>query len=339
MPRVCRFSGWVPAHSSAVSLRPQGARSDPPRAVGQRAGHRTPPGGHEFAALAGLLACKVILCRAPRPGVEGSGRADERLPGGQLRGSLLLTPGALERLDFLHQFADRFDIQDRAASVNLGLTHFLADVAQDPRRFSLLPADVPLPEVLGLRSIPLVNPAPLYAWSLLWRTGNGHPGLDGLTAACAAQAGQPMAGVRPGARLAARTAHERTPGQSSLEQRWNVSSPGDFWRTSSVRACTSNGWTRRRARPRPRSTVPGAGTASSASGSRPSTSWLRELKSTGRRVVVAPRAGGVAAGREPVHDAEVPSALGAFSRFWLVVLLSRSSLRLWPRAVLSLYAT
>lgn len=108
----------------------------------------------------------------------------------QLRGSVLWAPGALDRLDFLHQFAERFGIRDRAAGVNLGLAHFLAEVAQDPRRFSLLPADLPLPEVPGLRSVPLVNPTPLYAWSLLWRTGDGHPGLSGLTAACAAQAGR-----------------------------------------------------------------------------------------------------------------------------------------------------
>jgi hypothetical protein len=75
-------------------------------------------------------------------------------------------------------------------SVNLDLAHFLAEVAQGPRRFSLLPADVPLPQIPGLRSLPLVNPAPLYAWSLLWRTGDGHPGLSSLTAACATQAGR-----------------------------------------------------------------------------------------------------------------------------------------------------
>ncbi|WP_370418079.1 LysR family transcriptional regulator [Streptomyces sp. QH1-20] len=108
----------------------------------------------------------------------------------QLRGSVLWAPGALDRLDFLHQFAERFDIRDRAASVNLGLAHFLAEVAGDQRRFSLLPADVPLPDIPGLRSVPLVDPTPLYAWSLLWRTGDVHPGLNHLTAACAAEAGQ-----------------------------------------------------------------------------------------------------------------------------------------------------
>ncbi|WP_405454142.1 LysR family transcriptional regulator [Streptomyces achromogenes] len=108
----------------------------------------------------------------------------------QLSDSVLWAPGALNQLDFLHQFANRFDIGARATSVNLGLAHFLAEVAEEPRRFSLLPADVPLPDIPGLRSVPLVDPTPLYAWSLLWRTGNGHPGLKSLTAACAAQAGQ-----------------------------------------------------------------------------------------------------------------------------------------------------
>ncbi|WP_327419121.1 hypothetical protein [Streptomyces sp. NBC_01233] len=108
----------------------------------------------------------------------------------QLRDSVLWAPGALDRLDFLHRFADRFDIQNTATSINLGLAHFLAEVAQEPRGFSLVPADVPLPKVPGLRSVPLVDPTPLYGWSLLWRTGSGHPGLKRLTAACAEEAGR-----------------------------------------------------------------------------------------------------------------------------------------------------
>ncbi|POX64529.1 LysR family transcriptional regulator [Streptomyces sp. Ru62] len=107
----------------------------------------------------------------------------------QLRGSLLWAPGPLDRLDFLHQFADRFAIRNSATSVNLGLAHFLAEVAAEPHRFSLLPADVPLPDVPGLRSVPLVRPTPLYAWSLLWRTGTRHRGLHDLIAACAERAG------------------------------------------------------------------------------------------------------------------------------------------------------
>lgn len=103
---------------------------------------------------------------------------------------MLWAPGALERLDFLRRFADRFGVRERSGSVNLGLAHFLAEVARDPRRFSLVPADMPLPDIPGLRSVPLVDPTPLYAWSLLWRTGSTHPGLDTLAAACAGEAGR-----------------------------------------------------------------------------------------------------------------------------------------------------
>ncbi|MEU3845029.1 LysR family transcriptional regulator [Streptomyces sp. NPDC028635] len=108
----------------------------------------------------------------------------------QLSDSLLWAPGPLDRLDFLHQFAERFAVRTSGTSINLGLAHFLAEVADEPNRFSLLPADVPLPDVPGVRCVPLVDPTPLYAWSLLWRAGDGHPGLAGLMAACAAQAGR-----------------------------------------------------------------------------------------------------------------------------------------------------
>ncbi|TDC24784.1 LysR family transcriptional regulator [Streptomyces sp. 8K308] len=107
----------------------------------------------------------------------------------QLRDSVLWTPGALGRLDFLRRFAERFGIRDHAEGANLGLDHFLAGLDADPRRFALLPADVPLPEGLGVRSVPLVDPTPLYAWSLLW-CGGGHPWLRGLVRALAAEAGR-----------------------------------------------------------------------------------------------------------------------------------------------------
>ncbi|OWA08215.1 LysR family transcriptional regulator [Streptomyces sp. CS113] len=116
--------------------------------------------------------------------------AEPALRPDQLRDSTLWAPGALDRLDFLHRFADRFGIRNTATSVNLGLAHFLTEVAEDPGRFSLVPADTPLPEVSGLRSVPLVDPTPLYAWSLLWRTGSGHPGLNRLATACAEEAGR-----------------------------------------------------------------------------------------------------------------------------------------------------
>ncbi|MER7790870.1 LysR family transcriptional regulator [Streptomyces sp. NPDC097640] len=107
----------------------------------------------------------------------------------QLRGSLLWAPATLDRLDFLHRFAERFGIRDHAEGTNLGLDGFLADLAADPRRFSLIPADVPLPHIPGIRSVPLVEPTPLYAWSLLW-CGRGPRHLPALLSALAGEAGR-----------------------------------------------------------------------------------------------------------------------------------------------------
>ncbi|MCI3935506.1 LysR family transcriptional regulator [Streptomyces sp. AN091965] len=146
--------------------------------------------GRVHPPLPGGLAHRLVRLE-PVDAVLGADHplaAEPALRPDQLRDSVLWAPGALDRLDFLHQFAVRFGIRDAAASVNLGLAHFLAEVAQEPRRFSLVPADVPLPKVPGLRSVPLIEPTPLYAWSLLWRTGDGHPGLDGLATACAEEA-------------------------------------------------------------------------------------------------------------------------------------------------------
>ncbi|MCX4775714.1 LysR family transcriptional regulator [Streptomyces sp. NBC_01264] len=114
---------------------------------------------------------------------------------GQLAGSVLWTPGALDRLDFLHRFAERFAVREHAEGPNLGADHFLAGLSGDVRRFALMPADAPLPRIPGIRSVPLVDPTPLYAWSLLWRGDGGrgdggHPLLDTLLEAFAAEAGR-----------------------------------------------------------------------------------------------------------------------------------------------------
>ncbi|WP_126641213.1 LysR family transcriptional regulator [Embleya hyalina] len=99
---------------------------------------------------------------------------------GQLRDSVLWCPAAVDRLDFLARFAAAFGIVEWAAGPNLGLTPFLEHLRDDPTCFALLPADGPLPDGLAVRSIPLVAPTPLYAWSLLWHPDRPHPRLDAL---------------------------------------------------------------------------------------------------------------------------------------------------------------
>ncbi|MDL4771125.1 MULTISPECIES: LysR family transcriptional regulator [Thermomonosporaceae] len=121
----------------------------------------------------------------PVDAVVGAGHplaAETVLRPERLRGSVLRAPSALERLDFLARFAGHFGIDARGGGANLGSEHFLQQIRDDPGCFSLFPADSPLPDVPGIRSIPLADPTPLYAWSLLWRTGAGHPLLDTLVA-------------------------------------------------------------------------------------------------------------------------------------------------------------
>ncbi len=97
-----------------------------------------------------------------------------------LQGSVLWCPAAPDRLDFLRRFADHFGLAAEHAGANLGLDHLIDRVRADPRRFCLLPADIPLPDGAGVRSVPLTGPTPLYAWSLVWRSQDQHPMLGAL---------------------------------------------------------------------------------------------------------------------------------------------------------------
>ncbi|HET7018588.1 MAG TPA: LysR family transcriptional regulator [Streptosporangiaceae bacterium] len=97
-----------------------------------------------------------------------------------LRQSILWSPADLGRLDFLRQFADHFGIQAQASAANLGLDHLIAGIRADSQRFSLLPAELPLPPAAGVCSVPLTEPTALYAWSLIWRSDDQHPHLGAL---------------------------------------------------------------------------------------------------------------------------------------------------------------
>ncbi|MEU1401771.1 LysR family transcriptional regulator [Streptomyces sp. NPDC005728] len=97
-----------------------------------------------------------------------------------LRDSVLWCPAELSRLDFLRRFADEFQITRRHDGPNLGLDHLVQHIRTEPDGFTLFPADAPLPDHSGLRCVPLVEPTPLYAWSLAWRESSRHPLLDTL---------------------------------------------------------------------------------------------------------------------------------------------------------------
>jgi DNA-binding transcriptional LysR family regulator len=97
-----------------------------------------------------------------------------------LRDSILWCPASLDRLDFLRHFAGQFGIEVEEGGANLGLDHLIDRIRAEPRRFSLLPADIPLPDSAGICSVPICDPTPLYAWSLIWRSQDQHPMLGVL---------------------------------------------------------------------------------------------------------------------------------------------------------------
>jgi len=94
--------------------------------------------------------------------------ADELRPA-DLRGSVVWFPAAIERLDFLRSFCEEFGIPIRDGGPNLGPDGLLDSLAGDPDLVTLLPADLVLPERADIRTVPLVDPTPVYAWSLVWR--------------------------------------------------------------------------------------------------------------------------------------------------------------------------
>ncbi|MDO3650630.1 LysR family transcriptional regulator [Nocardia mangyaensis] len=108
----------------------------------------------------------------------------------QLRGSVLYTPATLDRLDFLTRFSEHFGISEHRAGPNLGLALLLSTLRTDPRGIALLPADVEFPDLTGIHTVPLVDPTPLYAWSLIWRTRPEPPLLEPLLTALVYTAGQ-----------------------------------------------------------------------------------------------------------------------------------------------------
>lgn len=96
---------------------------------------------------------------------------------GELSACTLWFPAALERLDFLARFSARFDVPGEFGGVNLGPDAFLDHLRRHPEHIALYPADAPLP---GIRAIPLTDPTPLYAWSLVWRATDQHPAIEPL---------------------------------------------------------------------------------------------------------------------------------------------------------------
>ncbi|MEV8098142.1 LysR family transcriptional regulator [Kitasatospora sp. NPDC085879] len=111
--------------------------------------------------------------------------AADRLRPADLADLRLLLPAATGRLDFLGAFAARFGPKVEPGGTNLGLGHLLERVRTSGDGFTLLPAELPLTPGRGIAAVPLTDPTPLYAWSLLWHRDRPDPGLPALLRAFA----------------------------------------------------------------------------------------------------------------------------------------------------------
>lgn len=105
-----------------------------------------------------------------------------------LRAGRLWFPAPKEKVEFLRAFTERFDVPGEFGGINLGLDPFLAHLRARPDLFSLLCTEVEVPDGGGLREIPVVDPTPLYAWHVVWRTAERHPVLPDLLSAFASTA-------------------------------------------------------------------------------------------------------------------------------------------------------
>ena len=66
------------------------------------------------------------------------------------------------------------------------MDEFLERIRDGRDCFSLLPADLPPPAGAGVAAVPIIDPTPLYAWSLIWRRDDHHPRLAELVESFAA---------------------------------------------------------------------------------------------------------------------------------------------------------
>ncbi|MEY9877431.1 DNA-binding transcriptional LysR family regulator [Streptacidiphilus sp. MAP12-33] len=103
----------------------------------------------------------------------------------QLAACRLIPPASGGRLDFLTRFAGQFGVPVLEGGANLGLDHLLARLRNTPDGVVLLPSELPLDPGPDLVAVPLADPTPLYAWSLVWHRDRPDPGLPALLRAFA----------------------------------------------------------------------------------------------------------------------------------------------------------
>ncbi|ACZ89747.1 LysR family transcriptional regulator [Streptosporangium roseum] len=96
--------------------------------------------------------------------------------------------GATELDGYLRALGDHFRIPLAIGPAVATLDQVVAQIHAHPDRVWLIDADVQTAHIPATALIPLVDPTPLYPWSLVWRHDNRHPLLPRLLRTAAATA-------------------------------------------------------------------------------------------------------------------------------------------------------
>ncbi|AXB47969.1 LysR family transcriptional regulator [Amycolatopsis albispora] len=100
-----------------------------------------------------------------------------------LAGTVVSMPGnepGSEWADYYHHLRHEFGFGVETAGPDFGLDHMLDEIARSADRCTFGGERMRVPWHAGIVQLPVVDPTPLYPWSMLWHRRNRHPALPVL---------------------------------------------------------------------------------------------------------------------------------------------------------------
>jgi hypothetical protein len=97
---------------------------------------------------------------------------------------------------FVDEFSDVHRLTVDRSGPSMGFDHFLDRTADDPGTATFFGMAMRPPDTPRLRIVPIVAPAPVFAWSAMWRRRTAEPFADLLRDQVEPGAGVPLAHTR-----------------------------------------------------------------------------------------------------------------------------------------------
>ncbi|WP_242903774.1 LysR family transcriptional regulator [Actinomadura terrae] len=101
----------------------------------------------------------------------------------ELAGTTAWMPGNAresEWVEFYRFLSADLGIGTDPSGPNFGLEHYVERIATSDTRYGIVGEDIPLPPHPDIRRLPIVEPTPVFPWSLMWHAQNRHPALAPL---------------------------------------------------------------------------------------------------------------------------------------------------------------